>query len=291
MKCPACQRNLGTLMAGGVVLDVCQDGCGGIWFDQHELRKIVRYGETAPEPLASIRRDPSVVVDTKARRMCPKCAPIIMQRRFYSVKGQIEIDECPKCGGIWLDAGELEAIQRLYESEEQQRQSEQKWVETASPTIERRSAPESVLPYLSRKIHYDPLGVTGYRSGDSQGTDIETWLSFVESSPDTRSPFVIWGAGLLAAAFLVLGGLRICITQHAAIGDPKSMYVRYPLQFRGLAAIGFGLIYVAIGLLLHFHLIWGTTPSLQRFSTPAKIASIILLIVGCFLFVWKAMYP
>jgi Zn-finger nucleic acid-binding protein len=35
-------------------------------------------------------------------------------RRFYSPKHQIEIDECANCGGIWLDAEELEQIRELF---------------------------------------------------------------------------------------------------------------------------------------------------------------------------------
>jgi hypothetical protein len=48
---------------------------------------------------------------------------------------------------------------------------------------------------------------------------------------------------------------------------------------------------IAIGLFLHFHFFWGTTPALQRYSTPGKIASVLLLIAGAFLFVWKAWAP
>jgi Zn-finger nucleic acid-binding protein len=38
-----------------------------------------------------------------------------MRRRYYSAtKQEVEIDECPACGGIWLDSGELEAIRAQY---------------------------------------------------------------------------------------------------------------------------------------------------------------------------------
>jgi len=30
---------------------------------------------------------------------------------------QIEVDECQKCGGFWLDAGELEKIRNEYENQ------------------------------------------------------------------------------------------------------------------------------------------------------------------------------
>jgi Zn-finger nucleic acid-binding protein len=40
-----------------------------------------------------------------------------MMRHFSSVKRKVTIDECPDCGGIWLDAGELGAIRDEFASE------------------------------------------------------------------------------------------------------------------------------------------------------------------------------
>jgi uncharacterized protein len=37
MKCPACFNELTQLQVGSLVVDVCQGGCGGIWFDAFEL--------------------------------------------------------------------------------------------------------------------------------------------------------------------------------------------------------------------------------------------------------------
>ena len=40
MNCPACGNVLGNLVAGNVALDVCRSGCGGVWFDNFELKRI-----------------------------------------------------------------------------------------------------------------------------------------------------------------------------------------------------------------------------------------------------------
>ena len=37
---------------------------------------------------------------------CPKCGVALDSRRMHGVN----VDHCPKCDGIWLDRGELEAI-------------------------------------------------------------------------------------------------------------------------------------------------------------------------------------
>ncbi|MCX5654150.1 MAG: zf-TFIIB domain-containing protein [Planctomycetota bacterium] len=123
MNCPACGRALTEKAVSGVTVDVCHGGCGGIWFDQLELAKVDDQEETAGEELLGIERDPSVKVDARARRRCPKCREIIMMRHFYGPKQNVEVDECGKCGGIWLDAGELAAIRSEYKSHEERHQA------------------------------------------------------------------------------------------------------------------------------------------------------------------------
>jgi Zn-finger nucleic acid-binding protein len=42
-----------------------------------------------------------------------------MMRHFFSVKRRITVDECPNCGGYWLDVGELAAVRTEFETEEE----------------------------------------------------------------------------------------------------------------------------------------------------------------------------
>ena len=39
MKCPACENELTEKIFANVPLDVCEGGCGGVWFDWFELQK------------------------------------------------------------------------------------------------------------------------------------------------------------------------------------------------------------------------------------------------------------
>ena len=41
-------------------------------------------------------------------RNCIKCSTVFQRRSFDGV----EVDSCPACGGLWLDAGELQALAR-----------------------------------------------------------------------------------------------------------------------------------------------------------------------------------
>ncbi|MDP2969201.1 MAG: zf-TFIIB domain-containing protein [Deltaproteobacteria bacterium] len=43
---------------------------------------------------------------------CPKCGMQLIEIDYKNIK----IDKCSECDGIWLDAGELEAVSRLEKS-------------------------------------------------------------------------------------------------------------------------------------------------------------------------------
>jgi Zn-finger nucleic acid-binding protein len=116
MKCPACFNDLTEVQVGSLAVDVCQRGCGGIWFDAFELQRADEEQEVAGERLLNIQRDERIQVDPARKRDCPRCAGVKLKRHFFSPKRRVEVDECPNCGGYWLDAGELAQI-RLEKSQ------------------------------------------------------------------------------------------------------------------------------------------------------------------------------
>ena len=112
MKCPACDRELGELLVGNLRVDVCQGGCGGIWFDAFELPRVDEVSEAEGESLVAIQRDSTVCFDPNRKRECPRCCGVKLHRHFFSAKRRVQVDQCPNCGGYWLDAGELAAIRQ-----------------------------------------------------------------------------------------------------------------------------------------------------------------------------------
>lgn len=114
MKCPVCSNALRELQAGEIRVDACQNGCGGIWFDNFEFKKVDEQHESVGEALLDIERNPDATVDYSAGRECPRCEGQPMLKHCVSAKQEVEVDECPRCGGIWLDAGELRAIRDQY---------------------------------------------------------------------------------------------------------------------------------------------------------------------------------
>lgn len=123
MDCPACDKPLQEMEVGEIVVDACENGCGGVWFDNYELQKVDEKHESAGEKLLEVARDPNVRVDHATQRTCPKCSDQPMLKHFMSVKHEVEVDECPACGGLWLDCGELGHLRSQYETEEDRRRA------------------------------------------------------------------------------------------------------------------------------------------------------------------------
>jgi Zn-finger nucleic acid-binding protein len=98
------------VQVGDLRVDVCQGGCGGIWFDAFELQRADDATEAVGERLLEVPRRAAAAPDPARKRECPRCEGVKLSRHFYSAKRRVEVDECPNCGGCWLDAGELAQI-------------------------------------------------------------------------------------------------------------------------------------------------------------------------------------
>jgi hypothetical protein len=152
MNCPACKNEMTPVTIEDVTVDVCKDGCGGMWFDNFELQKFDETHEAAGQELLRLAGSPKISVDPQAKRPCPKCEGVTMMQHFFSVKREITIDECPGCGGIFLDAGELAAIHEKYPTEEQRNAEAQKLLgEEVQPQLDKlRTASEADRKRASR---------------------------------------------------------------------------------------------------------------------------------------------
>ncbi len=123
MKCPACGHEMTRTSVRDIAVDTCKGGCGGVWFDWLELKKVDEQHESVGEDLLHVERDPNVQVDYERKRDCPHCDGIVMMRHFASVNREIEVDECAKCGGYFLDYGELNRLRDQYATEDEREQA------------------------------------------------------------------------------------------------------------------------------------------------------------------------
>lgn len=118
LKCPACQKNMTKVFVPkeGVNIDICLDGCGGMWFDNRELKYFDEQNEKIDELSDAIKNKTFSPVDESNHRSCPVCGAR-MVKNYSSVKKEVQIDECYSCGGKFLDNNELQKLRAEYATE------------------------------------------------------------------------------------------------------------------------------------------------------------------------------
>lgn len=120
MNCPACpgkrleERRIpvkdrskpGSDATIELSVEACPD-CAGLWFDKDELNRYLDAKiacVTAPQAGAKAA--------AAGTPLCPRCsAPL--QKTHAPGNPKVTVDQCPKCGGMWLEAGEAEAAADL----------------------------------------------------------------------------------------------------------------------------------------------------------------------------------
>ena len=127
MECPACEAKLSEVDAGNVKVDICKEGCAGIWLDWKEIKEFDENHELDIYKKFNLTDNKSVKIK-EGPRSCPKCEDAILFRRYYDIKSEVEIDQCAKCSGIWLDTTELQNIRDQYKTEEERLEHSDKWV-------------------------------------------------------------------------------------------------------------------------------------------------------------------
>jgi Mlc titration factor MtfA (ptsG expression regulator)/Zn-finger nucleic acid-binding protein len=121
MRCP---RDGGTLASQNYEADVQADvcpSCRGMWLDRGELERIQ---ETVEHDHSGELGDIAQIASAyeMARQKagagipCPRCQRA-MASKEYGYCSQILIDLCPHCEGVWLDRGEIQALERFFERE------------------------------------------------------------------------------------------------------------------------------------------------------------------------------
>lgn len=121
MKCP----NDGTPLVhetyeNEVMIDKCPD-CNGVWLNHGELKKIQEnlsndYSEQLSKISAVAQAYEFAKQKAKPARKCPVCSVEMFQEE-YAYCSQILIERCPECLGVWLDAGELQALEMFFEQQ------------------------------------------------------------------------------------------------------------------------------------------------------------------------------
>jgi ribosomal protein L37AE/L43A len=80
------------------------------WDERKKAQEDEYFVKKEREQLAKLKAKQEAEAKEAAKKSnymrCPKCGESLKARSFQ----KIEIDQCTGCGGIWLDAGELEQV-------------------------------------------------------------------------------------------------------------------------------------------------------------------------------------
>jgi Zn-finger nucleic acid-binding protein len=82
-----------------IIIDTCPK-CKGVWLDKGELGKLLKDRKLTNYLTKHIG------TKSKSPMVCPKCGMTM----DFEKADDIEVDVCLSCGGVWLDAGELEDL-------------------------------------------------------------------------------------------------------------------------------------------------------------------------------------
>ena len=100
MKCPACPGTMAPEQAADTVVDRC-GGCGSVWFDATELdRQLQVHAVTGCT-------ETEIPDYGMSGRLCPRCYPRALRLAGWH---DLRFDRCPRCHGIFVEPGELEAL-------------------------------------------------------------------------------------------------------------------------------------------------------------------------------------
>lgn len=108
ITCPACGKQMTKIFLAekGVNIDVCDKGCGGMFFDAREIQQFSGADDDISELKKALEGKNFMPVDESQTRVCPACSHNMVKTNVFGV----EVDTCYICGGLFLDNGEFEKV-------------------------------------------------------------------------------------------------------------------------------------------------------------------------------------
>lgn len=108
INCPACGTPMAKIFIAnkGINVDICDKGCGGIFFDAKEIQEFSDENADISEIKQLLVGKKFKNVNEFETRICPACDHKMIKTKVFG----IEIDTCYTCGGVFLDKGEFEKV-------------------------------------------------------------------------------------------------------------------------------------------------------------------------------------
>jgi Zn-finger nucleic acid-binding protein len=94
-------------------------------------------------------------------KLCPICGVELRPRAVY----EIEVDTCPKCGGVWLDGGEIQKLIAKIREYREEYYSDERYREWGGGVRKRRRKAFSI--FLTRYLTETPRSFTAEDAVDA----------------------------------------------------------------------------------------------------------------------------
>jgi Zn-finger nucleic acid-binding protein len=108
-NCPRCEFPMSVAAVDGLKVEHCLE-CHGVLLENHQFATLVRqrrarFKGVPSQPVVMDQDQLKIVVD------CPGCRRTMEVHPYYG-PGNIVIDSCSHCRLVWLDSGEMTAIEQ-----------------------------------------------------------------------------------------------------------------------------------------------------------------------------------
>lgn len=119
ITCPACGKVMQKyFIETGCAIDICTDGCGGMFFNNQEIQELNDSHSDIEEIKKLLKSKKFISVDENLTRVCPVCGTKMAKTRALG----IQIDTCYKCNSIFLDNGEFELVRSSFKKRKKVKQ-------------------------------------------------------------------------------------------------------------------------------------------------------------------------
>jgi Zn-finger nucleic acid-binding protein len=105
--CPSCNGGLTLLEIAGADVAACDGGCGGLWFSRACQKKLRTQPPGGGRALLAVKSGEGVRLFRGPCPACPQCRTTLLLRHFFDPALDLEVDQCARCGGFWMEAGML----------------------------------------------------------------------------------------------------------------------------------------------------------------------------------------
>lgn len=114
MQCPIDTNTLVAKQMHNLEIDVCSK-CGGVWFDEGEFRgavgNITSFDFPEKYQVSPLKEKNQALHLHERKLSCPKDG-VNLETLHYDPPSGIYLDRCGKCGGVWLDGGEIALVKK-----------------------------------------------------------------------------------------------------------------------------------------------------------------------------------